>query len=116
MGTTYNGYYTESASRCAFCGYNRNGICMSVGGIKPCQSIKISSSTDDMETTTINTKTTHAKLDNMPLISTDFKMTEEEKNAFCVVCEDCGDNGIVYSGKKYGVAAYNPYTLESEGE
>ena len=41
------------------------------------------SSCDDMEKTT-----TSAKLDNMPLISTDYKMTEEEKNAFCDVCED----------------------------
>ena len=46
--------------------------------------------------------TTYAKLDNMPLISTNFKMSEEQKNAFCVVCEDCGDNGIVYQESKGG--------------
>ena len=37
---------------------------------------------------------TYAKLDNMPMISTDFKMSKEMKDAFCVVCEDCGDKGI----------------------
>ena len=42
----------------------------------------------------METTTSYAKLDGMPMISTDFKMSKEMKDAFCIVCEDCGDKGI----------------------